>query len=66
MTSGKMNESVTRDIFYFVLFIKVDLFIFYLFMVYEEKASVGKTTYVHCKAGRGRSTTVVLCYLVHF
>ncbi|CAM6094590.1 unnamed protein product [Calypogeia fissa] len=24
----------------------------------------GQTTYVHCKAGRGRSTTVVLCYLV--
>ncbi|KAH0855139.1 hypothetical protein HID58_020461 [Brassica napus] len=22
------------------------------------------TTYVHCKAGRGRSTTVVICYLV--
>ncbi|GAB2290052.1 hypothetical protein Dimus_024343 [Dionaea muscipula] len=26
--------------------------------------SCGKTTYVHCKAGRGRSTTIVLCYLV--
>ncbi|KAF5206420.1 Phosphatidylglycerophosphatase and protein-tyrosine phosphatase [Thalictrum thalictroides] len=24
----------------------------------------GKKTYVHCKAGRGRSTTIVLCYLV--
>lgn len=24
----------------------------------------GQATYVHCKAGRGRSTTVVLCYLV--
>ncbi|WOL06234.1 hypothetical protein Cni_G14966 [Canna indica] len=24
----------------------------------------GETTYVHCKAGRGRSTTIVLCYLV--
>uniref|UniRef100_A0A2P2MEF0 phosphatidylglycerophosphatase n=1 Tax=Rhizophora mucronata TaxID=61149 RepID=A0A2P2MEF0_RHIMU len=23
-----------------------------------------RTTYVHCKAGRGRSTTIVLCYLV--
>ncbi|XP_073288569.1 phosphatidylglycerophosphate phosphatase PTPMT2-like [Primulina huaijiensis] len=23
-----------------------------------------KITYVHCKAGRGRSTTIVLCYLV--
>lgn len=27
-------------------------------------ASRGKTTYVHCKAGRGRSTTIVLCYMV--
>ncbi|KAL0379740.1 UNVERIFIED_CONTAM: putative dual specificity protein phosphatase DSP8 [Sesamum angustifolium] len=27
-------------------------------------ALCGKTTYVHCKAGRGRSTTIVLCYLV--
>lgn len=24
----------------------------------------GKTTYVHCKVGRGRSTTIVRCYLV--
>ncbi|XP_022770201.1 putative dual specificity protein phosphatase DSP8 isoform X2 [Durio zibethinus] len=30
----------------------------------RENASLGKTTYVHCKAGRGRSTTIVLCYLV--
>ncbi|KAE8670969.1 putative dual specificity protein phosphatase DSP8 [Hibiscus syriacus] len=30
----------------------------------HENSSVGKTTYVHCKAGRGRSTTIVLCYLV--
>lgn len=30
----------------------------------HENASSGKTTYVHCKAGRGRSTTIVLCYLV--
>lgn len=35
-----------------------------LFLICEEKACAGKTTYVHCKAGRGRSTTVVLCYLV--
>ncbi|KAF8101739.1 hypothetical protein N665_0201s0060 [Sinapis alba] len=30
----------------------------------HRNASLGKTTYVHCKAGRGRSTTVVMCYLV--
>ncbi|CAH8384311.1 unnamed protein product [Eruca vesicaria subsp. sativa] len=30
----------------------------------HSNASLGKTTYVHCKAGRGRSTTVVICYLV--
>ncbi|KAK6285410.1 hypothetical protein POUND7_011589 [Theobroma cacao] len=30
----------------------------------HNNASLGKTTYVHCKAGRGRSTTIVLCYLV--
>uniref|UniRef100_A0ACD5U0K8 Uncharacterized protein n=1 Tax=Avena sativa TaxID=4498 RepID=A0ACD5U0K8_AVESA len=26
----------------------------------------GNGIYVHCKAGRGRSTTVVLCYLIRF
>ncbi|CAA0842732.1 Putative dual specificity protein phosphatase DSP8 [Striga hermonthica] len=30
----------------------------------HDNALCGKTTYVHCKAGRGRSTTIVLCYLV--
>lgn len=30
----------------------------------EENATYGRTTYVHCKAGRGRSTTIVICYLV--
>ncbi|CAN6456824.1 unnamed protein product [Victoria cruziana] len=29
----------------------------------HNNASCGMSTYVHCKAGRGRSTTVVLCYL---
>ncbi|XVF52565.1 hypothetical protein PTKIN_Ptkin05aG0028600 [Pterospermum kingtungense] len=32
----------------------------------HRNASCGQTTYVHCKAGRGRSTTIVLCYLVHY
>ncbi|KAJ7952550.1 Dual specificity phosphatase [Quillaja saponaria] len=31
----------------------------------HENASYGRMTYVHCKAGRGRSTTIVVCYLVH-
>ncbi|XP_061337009.1 phosphatidylglycerophosphate phosphatase PTPMT1 [Gastrolobium bilobum] len=31
----------------------------------HENALSGRTTYVHCKAGRGRSTTIVICYLVH-
>lgn len=29
-----------------------------------EHAERGELTYVHCKAGRGRSTTLVICYLV--
>ncbi|KAL2893492.1 putative dual specificity protein phosphatase DSP8, partial [Bienertia sinuspersici] len=27
-------------------------------------ASCGRGTYVHCKAKRGRSTTIAFCYLV--
>ncbi|KAI4311645.1 hypothetical protein MLD38_036524 [Melastoma candidum] len=30
----------------------------------HENVSCGQSTYVHCKAGRGRSTTIVICYLV--
>ncbi|XP_047943774.1 phosphatidylglycerophosphate phosphatase PTPMT2-like [Salvia hispanica] len=32
----------------------------------HRNALSGQTTYVHCKAGRGRSTTIVLCYLVRY
>lgn len=32
----------------------------------HRNATQGGTTYVHCKAGRGRSTTVVLCYLIKY
>ncbi|KAL2923229.1 putative dual specificity protein phosphatase DSP8 [Bienertia sinuspersici] len=38
----------------------VDLFISYC----RGNASCGRGTYVHCKAKRGRSTTIALCYLV--
>ena len=30
----------------------------------HENTVSGRTTYVHCKVGRGRSTTIVICYLV--
>ncbi|KAK9095230.1 hypothetical protein Scep_026699 [Stephania cephalantha] len=30
----------------------------------HRNTSNGSRTYVHCKAGRGRSTTIVLCYLI--
>ncbi|KAJ3683642.1 hypothetical protein LUZ60_013869 [Juncus effusus] len=32
----------------------------------HRNAIEGRKTYVHCKAGRGRSTTIVLCYLVKY
>ncbi|XP_057750120.1 phosphatidylglycerophosphate phosphatase PTPMT2-like [Arachis stenosperma] len=32
----------------------------------HQNSTCGKTTYVHCKAGRGRSTTIVLCYLIEY
>ncbi|HLX64642.1 MAG TPA: phosphatidylglycerophosphatase and protein-tyrosine phosphatase 1 family protein [Planctomycetota bacterium] len=30
----------------------------------QAQAAAGKKVYVHCKAGRGRSATVVICYLI--
>lgn len=30
----------------------------------NERRAAGETIYVHCKAGRARSATIVLCYLI--
>lgn len=30
----------------------------------QRHASGGRKVYVHCKAGRGRSATIVMCYLI--
>ena len=30
----------------------------------QQQAAAGRKVYVHCKAGRGRSATIVLCYLI--
>jgi len=30
----------------------------------QRQTAAGRKVYVHCKAGRGRSATIVLCYLV--
>jgi len=35
-------------------------------MKFIEHLDVEKSIYVHCKAGRSRSATVVVCYLMHF
>uniref|UniRef100_A0ACD6AAJ4 Uncharacterized protein n=1 Tax=Avena sativa TaxID=4498 RepID=A0ACD6AAJ4_AVESA len=32
----------------------------------HRNTSLGRMTYIHCKAGRGRSTTIVLCYMVKY
>ncbi|KAM0071341.1 putative phosphoric monoester hydrolase [Helianthus debilis subsp. tardiflorus] len=33
---------------------------------YLENATRSRTTYMHCKAGKERSTTIMLCYLVEY
>ncbi|KAJ0591487.1 putative phosphoric monoester hydrolase [Helianthus annuus] len=52
----------TRDYLFAPSFIDIDRAVNFI----HRNASSCKTTYVHCKAGRGRSTTIVLCYLVEY
>ncbi|RZC51488.1 hypothetical protein C5167_019918 [Papaver somniferum] len=52
----------TRDYLFAPSFVDISRAVDFI----HENASYGKVTYVHCKAGRGRSTTIVLCYLVHY
>ncbi|CAI9100481.1 OLC1v1037594C2 [Oldenlandia corymbosa var. corymbosa] len=52
----------TRDYLFAPSFVDINRAVDFI----HKNASKGETTYVHCKAGRGRSTTVVLCYLVEY
>ncbi|MED6132040.1 hypothetical protein PIB30_015616 [Stylosanthes scabra] len=52
----------TRDYLFAPSFVDISRAVQFI----HKNASSGKTTYVHCKAGRGRSTTIVLCYLVEY
>ncbi|XP_016480843.2 phosphatidylglycerophosphate phosphatase PTPMT2 [Nicotiana tabacum] len=52
----------TRDYLFAPSFVDINRAVDFI----RRNASIGQTTYVHCKAGRGRSTTIVLCYLVEY
>lgn len=52
----------TRDYLFAPSFVDIDRAVNFI----HKNATRGRTTYVHCKAGRGRSTTIVLCYLVEY
>ncbi|KAM7512927.1 hypothetical protein LguiB_011802 [Lonicera macranthoides] len=52
----------TRDYLFAPSFVDINRAVDFIHM----NASCSRTTYVHCKAGRGRSTTIVLCYLVEY
>ncbi|KAK1437575.1 hypothetical protein QVD17_03369 [Tagetes erecta] len=52
----------TRDYLFAPSFVDIDRAVNFI----HTKATSCRTTYVHCKAGRGRSTTIVLCYLVEY
>ncbi|KAI3801186.1 hypothetical protein L1987_29290 [Smallanthus sonchifolius] len=52
----------TRDYLFAPSFVDIDRAVNFI----HKNTTRGRTTYVHCKAGRGRSTTIVLCYLVEY
>ncbi|XP_059634878.1 phosphatidylglycerophosphate phosphatase PTPMT2-like [Cornus florida] len=52
----------TRDYLFAPSFVDINRAVDFI----HKNACCGRTTYVHCKAGRGRSTTIVLCYLVEY
>ena len=52
----------TRDYLFAPSFVDINRAVQFI----HQNATGGKTTYVHCKAGRGRSTTIVLCYMVEY
>ncbi|KAJ0581148.1 putative phosphoric monoester hydrolase [Helianthus annuus] len=52
----------TRDYLFAPSFVDIDRAVNFI----HKNATRCRTTYVHCKAGRGRSTTIVLCYLVEY
>ncbi|KAM7515500.1 hypothetical protein LguiA_005083 [Lonicera macranthoides] len=52
----------TRDYLFAPSFVDISRAVDFI----HRNACCGRTTYVHCKAGRGRSTTIVLCYLVEY
>ncbi|KAF5788750.1 putative phosphoric monoester hydrolase [Helianthus annuus] len=52
----------TRDYLFAPSYVDIDRAVNFI----HRNATSCRTTYVHCKAGRGRSTTIVLCYLVEY
>ncbi|KAL5553099.1 hypothetical protein UlMin_040500 [Ulmus minor] len=52
----------TRDYLFAPSFVDISRVVEFI----HKNACCGRTTYVHCKVGRGRSTTIVLCYLVKY
>ena len=52
----------TRDYLFAPSFVDINRAVQFI----HQNATCGRTTYVHCKAGRGRSTTIVLCYMVEY